>query len=145
MEGFQVDELKLYMSEDIKIANGIVLKCPKIRDIAEYGESAYFSMVNTLCATPSSMMVALDDMKLNYMKNNFNKINKELSQKIEQFEELNGKNYPFNLNQNDPLVHSMKVKGKLLENLDMDAEFESADLLDFLGYERIISCKKKNK
>ena len=68
MEGFQVDELKLYMSEDIKIANGIILKCPKIRDIAEYGESAYFSMAQTLCATPSSMMVALDDMKLNYMK-----------------------------------------------------------------------------
>ena len=68
MEGYQVDELKLYMSEDIKIANGIVLKCPKIRDVAEYGESAYFSMANTLCATPSSMMVALDDMKLNYMK-----------------------------------------------------------------------------
>ena len=68
MEGFQVEELKLYMSEDIKIANGIVLKCPKIKDVAEYGESAYFSMVNTLCATPSSMMVALDDMKLNYMK-----------------------------------------------------------------------------
>ena len=68
MEGFQVDELKLYMSEDIKIANGIVLKCPKIRDVAEYGENAYFSMANTLCATPSSMMVALDDMKLNYMK-----------------------------------------------------------------------------
>jgi hypothetical protein len=68
MEGFQVDELKLYMSEDIKIANGIVLKCPKIRDVAEFGESAYFSMAQTLCATPSSMMVALDDMKLNYMK-----------------------------------------------------------------------------
>ena len=68
MEGFQVEELKLYMSEDIKIANGIVLKCPKIKDVAEYGERAYFSMINTLCATPSSMMVALDDMKLNYMK-----------------------------------------------------------------------------
>lgn len=68
MELFQVEELKLYLSEDIKIANGIVLKCPKIRDVAEYGESAYFSMVQTLCATPSSMMVALDDMGLNYMK-----------------------------------------------------------------------------
>jgi hypothetical protein len=67
MEGFQVDELKLYMSEDIKIANGIILKCPKIRDVAEYGESAYFHMAQTLCATPSSMMVALDDMKVNYM------------------------------------------------------------------------------
>ena len=68
MEGFQVDELKLYMSEDIKIANGIVLKCPKIRDVAEYGESDYFHMAQMLCATPSSMMVQLDDMKLNYMK-----------------------------------------------------------------------------
>jgi hypothetical protein len=68
MEGFQVDELKLYMSEDIKIANGIILKCPKIKDVAEYGESAYFSMAQTLCSTPSSMKVALDDMKLNYMK-----------------------------------------------------------------------------
>lgn len=67
MDFFQVDELKLYMSEDIKIANGIVLRCPKIRDIAEYGESAYFSMVQTLCATPSSMMVQLDSMKVNYM------------------------------------------------------------------------------
>lgn len=68
MDKFQVDELKLYMSEDVKIANGIVLKCPKILDIVEYGESAYFSMVQTLCSTPSSMKVALDDMKLNYMK-----------------------------------------------------------------------------
>lgn len=68
MEFFQVDELKLYMSEDIKIANGIVLKCPKIRDVANFGESDYFHMAQTLCATPSSMMVQLDDMKLNYMK-----------------------------------------------------------------------------
>lgn len=68
MDFFQADELKLYMSEDIEIANGIVLKCPLIRDIAEFGESAYFSMVQQLCATPSSMMVQLDDMKLNYMK-----------------------------------------------------------------------------
>ena len=30
MEGFQVDELKLYMSEDIKIAHGIVLKCCRV-------------------------------------------------------------------------------------------------------------------
>ena len=57
MDGFQVDELKLYMSEDIKIANGIVLKCPKIRDVAEYGESAYFSMVQTLCATDRKSVV----------------------------------------------------------------------------------------
>lgn len=68
MDKFQVDELKLYMSEDVKIANGIILKCPKVLDIVQYGEKEYFSMAQTLCSTPSSMMVALDDMKLNYMK-----------------------------------------------------------------------------
>lgn len=68
MEGFQIDELKLYMSQDIKIANNIILKCPKIRDIAEYGEMKYFSMAQTLCATPSSMKVQLDDMGLDFTK-----------------------------------------------------------------------------
>ena len=68
MDKFQVDELKLYMSEDVKIAHGIILKCPKVLDIVQYGEKEYFSMAQTLCSTPSSMMVALDDMKLNYMK-----------------------------------------------------------------------------
>ena len=68
MDKFQVDELKLYLGNGIKIADGIVLKCPTIGDIADYGEAQYFSMAQTLCATPSSMKVALDDMKLDYMK-----------------------------------------------------------------------------
>ena len=68
MEGYQVDELKLYLGNDVKIASGIVLKQPTIGDIASYNEAEYFSMAQTLCATPSSMKVALDDMKLDYMK-----------------------------------------------------------------------------
>lgn len=68
MDGYQVDELRLYMGEDIKIASGIILKQPKICDIVNYGEAEYFSMAQTLTATPSSMKVALDDMKLDYMK-----------------------------------------------------------------------------
>ena len=68
MEGYQVDELRLYIGEDIKIANGITLKQPTIGDIANYNEAEYFSMAQTLCATPSSMKVALDDMGLDYMK-----------------------------------------------------------------------------
>lgn len=68
MEGFQVDELKLYLGNDVKIASGIVLKQPTIGDIANYNEAEYFSMAQTLCSTPSSMKVALDDMKLDYMK-----------------------------------------------------------------------------
>jgi hypothetical protein len=68
MEGYQVDELKLYLGSDIKIASGITLYQPTIGDIANYNEVEYFSMAQTLCATPSSMKVTLDDMKLDYMK-----------------------------------------------------------------------------
>ena len=68
MEGYQVDELKLYLGSNIKIASGITLYQPTIGEIANYNESEYFSMAQTLCATPSSMKVALDDMKLDYMK-----------------------------------------------------------------------------
>jgi len=68
MEGFQVDELKLYLGSDIKIANGITLYQPTIGDIANYNEAEYFSMAQTLTASPSTMKVALDDMKLDYMK-----------------------------------------------------------------------------
>lgn len=68
MEGYQVDELKLYLGSEVKIASGITLYQPTIGEIANYNEAEYFSMAQTLCATPSSMKVALDDMKLDYMK-----------------------------------------------------------------------------
>ena len=68
MEGYQVDELKLYLGSDIKIANGITLHQPKIGEIANYNEQEYFSIAQTLCSTPSSMKVALDDMGLDYMQ-----------------------------------------------------------------------------
>ncbi len=71
MELFDVDELKLYFGDDIKIADGIVLKSPTIGQIVDYGEALYFSVMQTLCATPSSMKVQLADMKpkpLDWMK-----------------------------------------------------------------------------
>lgn len=68
MEGYQVDELKLYLGSEVKIASGITLYQPTIGQIANYNEADYFSMAQTLCATPSSMKVALDDMKVNYMQ-----------------------------------------------------------------------------
>lgn len=68
MDLFQVDELRLYMGEDIKIADGVVIKSPTIKTIVDYGEANYFSMAQTLCATPSSMKVKLDDMRLDWMK-----------------------------------------------------------------------------
>lgn len=68
MDIIQVDELRLYFGDDIKIADGVVLKSPTIGQVVDYGESAYFSVAQTLCATPSSLKVQLDDMKLDWMK-----------------------------------------------------------------------------
>lgn len=68
MEGYQVDELRLYLGDEIKIANGITLFQPTIGEIANYNEAEYFGMAQTLCSTPSSMKVALDDMNLDYMQ-----------------------------------------------------------------------------
>ena len=65
MDIIQVDELKLYFGDDVKIANGVILRAPTIGEIVEYGEAAYFSMAQTLCATPSSMKVQLADIKPN--------------------------------------------------------------------------------
>ena len=79
------------------------------------------------------------------MKDNFEKINNELTEKIKVFENKFGNDFDFNIKQNDPILHNMKVKGKLFEKIEQDKEFENIDLLDYLGYERIISCKKKDK
>ena len=68
MEGYQVDELRLYLGSEIKIASGIILYQPTIGEIANYNEAEYFSMAQTLCATPSSMKVVLDDMNVDYMQ-----------------------------------------------------------------------------
>ena len=68
MDIIQVDELRLYFGDDIKIADGVVLKSPNVGQVVDYGEAAYFSVMQTLCATPSSMKVQLDDAKLDWMK-----------------------------------------------------------------------------
>ena len=71
MDIIQVDELRLYFGDDIKIAEGVVLKSPTVGQVVDYGEAAYFSVLQTLCATPSSMKVQLADMKpkpLDWMK-----------------------------------------------------------------------------
>jgi hypothetical protein len=71
MDIIQVDELRLYFGNDIKIADGVILKSPTVGQIVDYGEAAYFSALQTLCATPSSMKVQLADLKpkpLDWMK-----------------------------------------------------------------------------
>lgn len=68
MENFQIDELKLYVRDEIKIADGVVIRTPTVGEIIAYGEQKYFSVAQQICASPSSMKVVLDDMKLDWMK-----------------------------------------------------------------------------
>lgn len=74
----------------------------------------------------------------------FKKYNQELEKSVKDFEKNSSKK-TFILNENDTIVHNMKVKGEIFSQIELDSEFESADLLDLLGYERIISCKKTDK
>lgn len=79
------------------------------------------------------------------MENNLKLLGSELNKAVSSFENKNGDLIEFVLNENAPHLHIMKVKAELFKNLDLDQEFEQADLLDYLGYERIISCRRKNK
>lgn len=65
MDIVQVDELRLYFGDDIKIADGVVLKSPTIGQVVDYGEASYFSVLQTLCSTPSSMKLQLAEAKPN--------------------------------------------------------------------------------
>ena len=74
----------------------------------------------------------------------FKKINAELSKKVEEFEKCHCQEELY-INQSDTSLHSMKMKGEVFSKINLDQEFEDADLLDYLGYERIICTKKNNK
>jgi hypothetical protein len=48
-----VDDLKLYIGDDFIINNNIKVLQPTIRQIAEFGERDFFSVVHTITAIPS--------------------------------------------------------------------------------------------
>lgn len=56
-----IDELKLFRGQDCEISDRIVIHQPTISQICEYGETKYYSMITTLCATPSDLKVQLWD------------------------------------------------------------------------------------
>ena len=53
MISMDVDDLKLYIGDDFVINDNIKIYQPKIRDIAEFGERDFFSVVHTVTAIPS--------------------------------------------------------------------------------------------
>ena len=56
---YDFDELKMYFGEDYWVTDKICIKCPTIGDILEYGDSDFYSMVNTICANPTTFRLSL--------------------------------------------------------------------------------------
>ena len=68
MINLDVDDLKLYIGDDFVINDNVKVLQPTIRDIAEFGERDFFSVVHTVTAIPSDMKSQLWDMGLDWME-----------------------------------------------------------------------------
>lgn len=60
------DEIKIYRGYNIKINDHITIRQPSLGEIAEYGESAYYGMVYSLCSVGADLKWQLDDMGVDY-------------------------------------------------------------------------------
>lgn len=68
MINIDVDDLKLYIGDDYIINDKIRILQPKIKNIAEFGEKEFFSVLHTITAIPSDMKANLFDMGLDWME-----------------------------------------------------------------------------
>lgn len=62
----EIDLLKLYRGNDIKITDGIVIHVPLLKEVEEMGEKNYFSLVLGMCSVGADMKWQLDDMDIDY-------------------------------------------------------------------------------
>ena len=68
MINLDADELQLYIGDDYIINDHIRVLQPTIKQIAEFGEKEFFSVVHTVTAIPSDMKSQLWDMGLDWME-----------------------------------------------------------------------------
>lgn len=64
--GIVNDELKIYRGEDFVVSDHIIIHQATLNEICDYGEQDYFSMIQSITATPQSMKVQLWDMGIDY-------------------------------------------------------------------------------
>lgn len=68
MINLDVDELQLYIGDDYVINDHIRVLQPTIRQIAEFGEKEFFSVVHTVTAIPSDLKFQLHEMGFDWME-----------------------------------------------------------------------------
>ena len=130
-----IEPLDLYVGKPYRINDKIICYQPKIGDIVDYGENAYFSMVHTLCATPADMKVRLFDAGINWMEISSFEIFCMIapSLPIEQTKILLG-----DLDLSLLKTYRSKENGEIIL-----ASAEQQAKIDKLIYERIVNCIRK--
>lgn len=64
----EIDELALFFGDDYVINDKIKIKNPTLKEIREFGEKKYYSLIFNLTCIPSDLKSYLDDIGLNYMQ-----------------------------------------------------------------------------
>lgn len=139
MIDLDVDDLKLYIGDDYVINDKIKILQPNIRQIAEFGERDFFSMVHTITAIPSDMKSQLWDMGLDWTEVDDFELFVMLSQTLtpDRTELLFG---DLDFSKLRPFNHP-HIEGEIIL-----ADKETGILIDKMIYLRIISylCKAFN-
>ena len=124
MINLDVDDLKLYIGDDFVINDKIKVLQPTIRQIAEFGERDFFSVVHTVTAIPSDMKAQLWDMGLDWMEVDDFELFMMLAQTLTPdktgllFGDLDfSKLRPFKNNQNGDIVLANKETGIIVDKM----------------------------
>lgn len=63
---FEYDEMAMFFRKPYKINDKLSIRQPTIGEIVEMGEARYFNTAHIFTATPTDMMVQLEDMGVSY-------------------------------------------------------------------------------
>ena len=136
MINLDVDELQLYIGDDYVINDHIRVLQPTIRQIAEFGEKEFFSVVHTVTAIPSDMTSQLWDLGIDWMEVDDFELFVMLSQTLtpDRTELLFG---DLDFTKLKPYNHP-HVEGEIIL-----ADKETGVLIDKMIYLRIVSYLRK--
>lgn len=124
MINVEIDDLKLYIGDAYVINDNVTILQPTVRDIAEFGEKEFFSVVHTITAIPSDMKANLDDMGLDWVEVEDFELFMMLAQTLTPdktsilFGDLDfSKLRPFRNNQNGDIVLADSESGLIIDKM----------------------------
>ena len=64
----EIDELQVFRGKDFIVNDYLTIQQRTLDDICDFGEKKYFGYVSTFCATPSDMMIELEQQNIDFVK-----------------------------------------------------------------------------